>query len=220
MKWFILTFVLVMSMMFGKAQSVGFFVGHNLMYNSLFGEPQLSFVQTLPFNNNYSFGFEFDGMKISNFPLKLTVKYNTFSGKLFYNNSGNGGGYEVNINHKSQNLSLGLQYSKALKNNKLRYSFGLGYSYLIKEDFSGYTFQYDWVNGAIYGELSPNNSSLFSTHRIYVMGTVGYLFQFGENWFVLPQITLQSSLNKEVEYISSARSFIVLTELGMGRKIK
>ncbi len=219
MKRFVLTSVLVLALMIGKAQNIGLFAGPNLMFKSFLSESQFSFNQTLSTSQNYSVGLEVDDLKILNLPFKLTAKYNTYSGNLFYNNNGNGGGYEANINHQSQNLSLGLQYSKTLKNNKLRYSFGLEYSYLLKEDFSGYTFQYDWVNGATHHEISPETNNLYTTHRLYLVGTFGYLMQFAENWFVLPQITLHASLNKELEFGSSARSFKILAELGMGRRI-
>ena len=202
-----------------QAQNIGVFVGVNTMNNYPFQKSNEHYYTSFSPKIGYSIGVEFDDIKIATIPIKFTGKVVNYNGDISHENSGLGGGYELDISQENYCLSIGLHLINNKSSSPLQLSLGIEYSILLSEKFNGRAKTWSMSTGVENKLIYENSFKLNTTKKIAIIGMIGYKKEIATDLYIEPQFSVLVGITKELQIFEPVRTLKYLLEIGISKNI-
>jgi len=164
------------------------------------------FYQTSKSNPHYSGSYNmgpgfairgaFNTSEYNKWTLRFTIAYDQYQGNFLAENSGLGGGYSLDAKVKKSVLELGISPLNFKLSNHLYLSFGLNFSVLLTEDFTGIATSWESGKTKIW-DVSDENTEFNSSTYFGVNSSISYDFVLSDEISIFPQYTYYLGLSKE-----------------------
>ena len=201
------------------SQSVELAAGLNLnkFYQTSKSNPHYSGSYSM--GSGYAIRGAYNTSEYNKWTLRFTIAYDQYQGGFLAENSGLGGGYSLDAKVKKSVLELGISPLNFKMFKHLYLSFGVNYSFLLTEDFTGIA--HSWQAGdSKTWDVSDENAEFNSSTYFGVNGSISYDFVLSDDISIFPQYTYYLGLSKEfIKFPDFTKSMRHYFSIGVKKRI-
>jgi len=161
----------------------------------------------------YALRISYNAEQLTDFPFRLTLYFEQYSGEIYKKGGGQGGGSIIDINTVKQSIGIGIYPLNFKFGGNFKVNFGANFNLLISEKESGY--HSFWLGGTSNETYWDNDSAQLSSTIIFGLSSrFAYKIKVSENWCIVPQYQFYWGLSDEfesnLEKVKSIRNYFLV----------